>query len=121
LFNIARLAMAGFIGQDRHCKTDEGFAAWLGGQRDMAQVMKAIDLEHLKQHKARVCPTYDTARYWKMRHQTYYKMQLLEADTRKLVAKWWPAIVRVAEVLMSVRVIKGHKYLVDIIREAISR
>jgi ATP-dependent Zn protease len=117
LLDLAVTARAGFVAQDRHCRTDDGFSTFLGGQGDMKQFMQAVDHQYLKQRKARYLPTYGTARYWAMRHASYFKMQRVEAETRKLVDKYWPAIERVAAVLLSVKVIKGHDKLVAIIRE----
>jgi hypothetical protein len=68
---IALTTAAGFIAQDRHCKTDnEPFvnAAFLGGQRDMVQFIKAVDLHFLKDRKIKYYPRYGTPRYWEMRH-----------------------------------------------------
>jgi len=45
-------------------------------------------------------------------------MKDVEAAARKRVDKYWPAIERVAAVLLSVKVIKGHDKLVAIIKEA---
>ena len=121
LLDLAVMSLAGFVAQDRHCRTDDGLSTFLGGQSDMKQIMMAVDHQYLQKRKARHLPTYGTRHYWAMRHQTYFRMKRLEDETRKLVDKYWPAIERVAAVLMSVQVIKGHDKLVAIIKEAMSR
>jgi ATP-dependent Zn protease len=119
--DLAVMALAGVIAQDRHCGTDDGLSTFLGGQGDMKQLMMAVDRQYLQKRKARHLPTYGTRHYWAMRHQTYFRMKRLEDETRKLVDKYWPAIERLAAILMSVKVVKGHDKLVAIIREAMSK
>jgi hypothetical protein len=119
---IAVTSAAGFVAQDRHCKTDNDpyiNAAFLGGHGDMVQFMKVADLHFLKERKIKHYPRYGTPRYWAMRHDTYFTMKDVEATARKYVDKYWPAIERVAQVLLSVKVIKGHDQLVAIINEAL--